>query len=419
MSDEIHISNNRSEVYNLLRGKNADEYNSTVTKLCEELAFHSSRGGVKLVPKMGWCIIKYSNVSKPSYKLFSAKEDALKHLNEHHATNRYPLFDEIDKTLQDILCFESPIEFVAQGKYSETEFGKLNSEEQRAEIAKQMTKNMKRKLDEFRTETAEYTVPIKNHSTLDSLERAYSTALTQRLNDYAAAVKNSIENPFSFSLKEKHALKAIPHKKPHSWVDIETDPGASFLNALRTILLDTKMANIAEVLAYSHPILEVEYVSESVVGTPRKPINDNDVHGVFTTSKVKDVIETMARKGFDNQPVYCKDSGRCIGSIRLREAMKNLYLGRYSNHPTFQNYQEMIKENLMLLPPPMFSPSDSVEYVVSIFNSGCEAVLFEFDKETWLQYGGAPEVTKVLENGLHILTPHDVVIYFLKTDSSR
>ena len=45
--------------------------------------------------------------------------------------------------------------------------------------------------------------------------------------------------------------------------------------------------------------------------------------------------------------------------------------------------------------------------------------LFEFDKETWLQYGGAPEVTKVLENGLHILTPHDVVIYFLKTDSSR
>jgi len=414
MSDEIHISNNRSEVYNLLRGKNADEYNSTITRLCEELAFHSSRGGVKLVPKMGWCIIKYSNISKPAFKLCSTREVALENLNEHHANKRYPLFDEIDKTLQDVLCFESPIEFVAQGKYSETDFGKLNSEEQRAEIAKQMTKNMKRKLDEFRTETAEYTVPIKNHSTLDSLKKAYSKALTQRLNDYAAAVKNSIENPSNFSLKENHSLRSIPHKKPYAWVDIETDPGASFLNALRTILLDKKMASIAEVLAYSHPILEVEYVSESVVGTPRKPINDNDVHGVFTTSKVKDVIEIMAKKGFDNQPVYCKESGRCIGSIRLREAMKNLYLGRYSSHTTFQNYQDMIKENLMLLPPPMFSPSDSIEYVVSIFNSGCEAVLFDFDKETWLEYGGAPEVTEVLENGLHILTPHDVVIYFLK-----
>ena len=46
------------------------------------------------------------------------------------------------------------------------------------------------------------------------------------------------------------------------------------------------------------------------------------------------------------------------------EAMKNLYLGRYSNHPTFQNYHDMIKENLMLLPPPKFSPTDSIEYVV-------------------------------------------------------
>ena len=56
---------------------------------------------------MGWCIIKYSNFSKPTFELFSAKEDALKQLNEHHASNRYPMFDEIDKTLQDVLCFES------------------------------------------------------------------------------------------------------------------------------------------------------------------------------------------------------------------------------------------------------------------------------------------------------------------------
>ena len=155
-------------------------------------------------------------------------------------------------------------------------------------------------------------------------------------------------------------------------------------------------------------------MSQNPIWGPRKPINDNNVHGVFTTSKVNEIIETMAMKGFDNQPIYCKDSGRCIGSIRLREAMKNLYMGRYSNHPTFQNYHDMIKENLMLLPPPMFSPTDSIEYVVSIFNSGCEAILFEFDKKTWLEYGGASEVAEVLENGLHILTPHDVVIYFLE-----
>lgn len=417
MIENNHISNNRSEIYNLLRGKNAEEFESIVTRLCGELAFHSSRGGVKLVPTMGWCIIKYSPYGEGTkHALFSEREAALKHLNEHHEKYKFPMFDEVGKTLQKVLCFESPIGFTIKGSLEESVFQNLTLEEQRTEVVKQMQKseNMKRNLNDLRTETAQYEVSIKNHQSLKSLKDAYSYSLKQRLKDYVAAVHDSIESPRDMDLKENHGLKSIPHKNPAKWVSIEKDPGASFLNALRTILLDTKVASLAEVLAYSHPILEVEYVTESVVGTPRKPINDNDVHGVFTTSKVEDVIEIMAKKGFDNQPVYCKESGRCIGSIRLREAMKNLYLGRYSNHNTFQNYQDMIKENLMLLPPPMFSPSDSIEYVVSIFNSGCEAVLFEFDKETWLEYGGAPEVTEVLENGLHILTPHDVVIYFLK-----
>jgi hypothetical protein len=414
MNENNQISDNRSEIYNLLRGKNAEEFESIVTRLCEELAFHSSRGGVKLAPIMGWCIIKYSPYAKASIDFFSERGDALKDLNEHHKKNKLPLFGDIDQTLQKVLCFKSPTGFTIEGSLAETDFQDWDTEEQRAEVAKQMSKNVKRHLKKIQTEKATYKVSIKNYPDFNSLKNAYSKSLMDRLEDYAITVKKSIVNPSNMGLKEDHGLKTIPHSNPANWVSIESDPGASFVNALRTILLDTQVASIAEVLAYSHPILEVEYVSESVVGTPRKPINDNDVHGVFTTSKVKDVIEIMAKKGFDNQPVYCKESGRCIGSIRLREAMKNLYLGRYSSHTTFQNYQDMIKENLMLLPPPMFSPSDSIEYVVSIFNSGCEAVLFEFDKETWLEYGGAPEVTEVLENGLHILTPHDAVIYFLK-----
>ena len=416
MNDNNQISNNRSEIYNLLRGKSAEEYDSIVTRLCEELAFHSSRGGVKLVPTMGWCIIKFSIRGKGTqHYFFKEKEAALKELNKHHEDNNFPLFDSLDKTLQKVLCFESPTGFAPKGDLEESVFQNLTLEEQKTEVVKQMqeSENLRRNLDDLRTEPAQYEVSIKNHKSLKSLRNAYSQSLKARLDNYAAAVHNSIENPRHMDLKDNHGLKTIPHKNPAKWVSVEKDPGASFLNALRTILLNTNVASIAEVLAFSHPILEKGYVPEPDRGS-RKPINHNDVHGVFTTSKVKEVIETMASKGFDNQPVYCKDSGRCIGSIRLREAMKNLYLGRYSNHPTFQNYQDMIKENLLLLPPPMFSPSDSIEYVVSIFNSGCEAVLFEFEKKTWLEYGGTPEVTQNLEDGLHIMTPHDVVIYFLK-----
>ena len=416
MNNNKQISNNRSEIYNLLRGKSAEEYDSIVTRLCEELAFHSSRGGVKIVPIMGWCIIKFSIRGEGTqHEVFREREVALKRLNKHHEDNDLPPFDSLDKTLQKVLCFESPIRFEPKDHFDESVFENLTLEEQRTEVVKQMqeSENLRRNLDNLRTETAQYEVSIKNHHSLKSLKNAYSESLKARLDNYAAAVHNSIENPRHMDLKDNHGLKTIPHKNPTKWVSVEKDPGASFLNALRTILLDGNVASIAEVLAFSHPILEKGYVPEPDRG-PRKPINDNNVHGVFTTSKVKEIIETMAMKGFDNQPIYCKDSGRCIGSIRLREAMKNLYLGRYSNHPTFQNYHDMIKENLMLLPPPKFSPTDSIEYVVSIFNSGCEAILFEFDKKTWLEYGGAPKVAEVLENGLHILTPHDVVIYFLE-----
>lgn len=413
MSEEKQISDNRSEIYNLLRGKSAEEFESIVTRLCEELAFHSSRGGVKLAPKMGWCVMKYLPSAKTLFKFHDNLDDALKDLNEHHQLFKLPPFDKIDKTLQKALCFESPTDFTVEGSLGGGNFEDWDAEAQRAEVAKQMSKNVRRNLKKIQTENATYKVSIKNHPDFESLRDAYLKSLYSRLEDYGVAVKNSIINPSSMSLKNDHGLKSIPHSKPANWVSIESDPGASFLNALRTILLDTNVASIAEVLAFSHPILEKGYVPEPDRG-PRKPINDNNVHGVFTTSKVNEIIETMAMKGFDNQPIYCKDSGRCVGSIRLREAMKNLYMGRYSNHPTFQNYHDMIKENLMLLPPPMFSPTDSIEYVVSIFNSGCEAILFEFDKKTWLEYGGAPEVAEVLENGLHILTPHDVVIYFLE-----
>ena len=108
MNNNKQISNNRSEIYNLLRGKSAEEYDSIVTRLCEELAFHSSRGGVKIVPIMGWCIIKFSIRGEGTqHEVFREREVALKRLNKHHEDNDLPPFDSLDKTLQKVLCFES------------------------------------------------------------------------------------------------------------------------------------------------------------------------------------------------------------------------------------------------------------------------------------------------------------------------
>ena len=78
------------------------------------------------------------------------------------------------------------------------------------------------------------------------------------------------------------------------------------------------------------------------------------MHGVFTNSNVRTVIETMAKKGFDNQPVYCRKRHECIGAIRLKEALENLFHGNYNEFETFENYDKMIEKGLMLHPPPVF-----------------------------------------------------------------
>ena len=67
-------------------------------------------------------------------------------------------------------------------------------------------------------------------------------------------------------LKDNHGLKTIPHKNPTKWVSVEKDPGASFLNVTNHFTGYECLASIAEVLAFSHPILEKGYVPEPDLG---------------------------------------------------------------------------------------------------------------------------------------------------------
>ena len=150
----------------------------------------------------------------------------------------------------------------------------------------------------------------------------------------------------SLKLKKKHGLKPPPKcSSEGKWVKVENEESSFFLNSIRRVLNDKPVKTIAEVLAFSHPILEQEYVSENERGKSREPVSTNAVHSVSTGSEVIEVISMMAKKGFDNQPIYCSTSKKCVGTIRLKEALKNLYQGRYSSFKTFEDYGKMIDEN--------------------------------------------------------------------------
>jgi len=415
MNTKKELVDNRAEVYHLLREMDNKTLDGFIDRLCEEIAFSSQNaGGVKFDPKMGWGIIKMNPFGNPVVEKYSSKEEAILNLNNHHTENNWSEYENLDEELQRVLCFPAPLVLKAFGKSKNSNINLelLTSSEQKKGIASEIKSKVKESVKKLISPKNHYETPLRNHPNLEIAKETHMQRIQDRLNDYMNLVQGSIQSWRDLELKDDHKLDSIKFPTK-SWVQSRSEPSAFFIDSVRKVLLDTKETTIAEVLAYSHPILEKEFATSNEIDGTRKPINDNDVHGVFTTSNVKEIIERMAKKGFDNQPVYCKQKKQCIGTIRLKEALKNLFLGNYDAYPTFVNYEDMIRENLLLLPPPMFTAFDSIEYIVSLFNTGCEAILFRFDKGQWEDYGGDPVAIEVLSDGLHIITSHDIVIYLL------
>lgn len=417
------MSNNsdiRAEVRQLLREKkkNKQEMQEFIDQLCNEIAFSTQKkGGVGFEFELGYCIVKldpYDN--KSVHQTYSSKADAIQALDEHNQSVGIPTHDSLSKEMQSILCFEAPLRLIPVAKTSREElvdFESLTANEKKRQINADIRNKVVDGVNLLISEKDGNTTDLRNYGSFEELRDAYQNSIDAQLGKFANDVELSVENWEDLSLQNKASLKIPSATKKRNWVTSQNDPGAFFLNSVRKVLIEKEVHSIAEVLAYSHPILEAEYVSEEIRGSPRKPVNTNDVHGVFTNSNVRAVIETMAKKGFDNQPVYCRKRDQCIGAIRLKEALENLFHGNYNDFETFEDYDKMIEKGLMLHPPPVFLPTDPLDYIVSLFNAGCEAILFKFVQSRWMQFNGNSTVADVLNDGWHILTPHDLVIFML------
>lgn len=405
---------NRAEVYHRIREMTKDQRKDFIDRLCDEIAFSTqTKGGVGFDFIMGWCIIKldpFNNNSLPD--IHGSKEEAITLLNEYNASVGIPPYEDLPVEMQDVLCFPAPFRLIPIGKTSKSTLDNLIPNELKRQVAAEIRSKVEEGINLLISE--KYTTPLHNHPSIDSLTIAYQHSLDEQLSDFANEVESNIDVWETLTPNKKSKLKAPTAMKGGKWVDTQTDLKSFFLNSIRKVLLDNEVYSIAEVLAYSHPILEAEYVIEKKRGKPRKPVNTNDVHGVYINSNVKEIIGIMAKKGFDNQPVYCRKKAQCIGTIRLKEALSNLFLGKYEDHETFEDYEDMIRNGLLLHPPPVFLPSDPVDYLVSLFNAGCEAILFNFNRTSWDRFNPNSSISEVLEDGWHIVTPHDVVIFMLE-----
>lgn len=400
----------RNEVYVKLRDLEGDELNDFIDRVSEEIAFSTqNKGGVSFEANVRWCIIKIDLYGQSTHEFHDTKEEAIAHLIKHHCNPEYelPPYEELSAEMQGLICFEAPDGFTPTGK-EKSDLNLLTSDEQKKLITSEIRQAVKDGV--LALKKGKYDVKLQNHPTLHQLQRAHETPIEQQISQIIHNIVPAIEDQMMFKLKKKHGLTPPKRNSKGKWVKIENEESSFFLNSIRRVLNNKPVETIAEVLASSHSILEKEHLPENERGK-RKPVNTNSVHRVSTESEVNDVISMMALKGFDNQPIYCNTSKRCVATIRLKEALKNLYQNKYSGFQTFDDYKTMIEENLLLTPPPIFLPTDPMDYVVSLFNVGCEAILFEFDNQEWEKYGGSSGVSAKLEDGWHIMTPHDIVVF--------
>lgn len=400
-----------AEIYKMYNDMDETEKGGLLNDLLKHNAFSNEKviGGIDIKTENQWYVIKleWGDEEGAVWEKYSTKSDAIDALNSHHEECDLPRFDDISPELQNHLVFEAPGDFqiTAKGNNDESVSTNLTHEEQHRKIIK----------NNFISNSTITNLWSKDkmvkrwYPNAKSAILAHKRHVEEQINEVTAKVQSNIESWAPSFEAKKDIDTNVKRPKAEKWIQYHSQPAGSTVDAVYKVLKQEQVVSIASVLFKSHPILEPNYNKDS--NGKRKPINSNEVHGVFTTSNPKKVLARMSRLGFDNQPIYCDDVKRCVAMITLKESVKFLTMGALE-HEDFSDYKNMKKKRLLREPPPMFTPFDSVELAVSLFNAGCESVLFNFDCEEWLANGGEPEVCKVLENGIHIFTPHDVVAYF-------
>ena len=403
-----------AEIYKMYNDMDDVEKIGLLNDLKKHNAFSDVKsGGIELIPEMHWytIMLEWGDEEGAVWNKYSTKSEAVAALNSHHEECGLPNYDEMSPELQNHLVFKAPGDFKILIKGSDDEYVSTNltHEEQQKEIA-----NHNYISNSTITNLRNDGKMVKSwYPNANMAISAHKRHVEAQIYEITSKVQANIESwePSFEAIKDINKNVKMP--KPDNWIQYHSEPTASTVDAIYEVIKNKhkKIVTIASVLFKSHTILEPNFNKES--DGRRKPINSNEVHGVYTTSNPKKVLARMTRLGFDNQPIYCDVAKRCVAMITLKESIKFLTKGALE-HEDFTDYQKMKKNRLLREPPPMFTPFDSVELAVSLFNAGCESVLFNFDSEEWLVNGGDPEVCEILENGIHIFTPHDVVAYFTK-----
>ena len=392
-------------------------HNCTIKELAEDFvrktAFSTSNNSFRIRESKGYHVIE-EGLDEPEIHYFDTEEEAMKMVEK-----LYP--NGLDKKALKYICYEAANSFrptAGSHESSSTDLSSMSNSDAEKEIVEAGAARIADSISDINRiiegeETSGYLNTV-NHLTMEA-------AINHRSNLQTKLEIARAENVFAI-LKDGKFLQdekswyeenntGYPSIKSDITVSSAKKIQYSTLLALDRFLSNESGVTVGHVLVTAHAILAPNFNE----GAKRESLSgkNSNTFGRHLRSDLFEMVNDMARKGFDIQPIFDREGGQCVGMVKLSDVAGLMSDDSYILRPG-ATVSDLKNHNLILPPPPQIDASSDLSIAGGILKHGIEAIIVKFDPENWSRGESELDVIKeTLMPGYHIMTSHDIIAYRL------
>jgi len=392
-------------------------HNCTIKELAEDFvrktAFSTSNNSFKIRETKGYHVIE-EGIDEPEIHRFDTKEEAMKKVDQ-----LYP--NGLDKKALKYICYEAANSFrptAGSHESSSTDLSSMSNSDAEKEIVEAGAARIADSISDINRiiegeETSGYLNTV-NHLTMEAAIN-HRSKLQTKLEIARAENVFTILKDGKFLQDEKSWYEENNTDYPSIKSDISVSSAKkiqySTLLALDRFLSNESGVTVGHVLVIAHAILAPNFNE----GAKREALSgkNSNTFGRHLRSDLFEMVDDMARKGFDVQPIFDHEDGQCIGMVKLNDVAGLMSDDSYILRPG-ATVSDLKNHNLILPPPPQIDASSDLSIAGGILKHGIEAIIVKFDPENWSRGESELDVIKeTLMPGYHIMTSHDIIAYRL------
>jgi hypothetical protein len=392
-------------------------HNCTIKELAEDFvrktAFSTSNNSFKIRETKGYHVIE-EGIDEPVIHHFETEEEAMKKVDQ-----LYP--NGLDKKALKYICYEAANSFrptAGSHESSSTDLSSMSNSDAEKEIVEAGAARIADSISDINRiiegeETSGYLNTV-NHLTMEAAIN-HRSKLQTKLEIARAENVFTILKDGKFLQDEKSWYEENNTDYPSIKSDISVSSAKkiqySTLLALDRFLSNESGVTVAHVLVTAHAILAPNFNE----GAKREALSgkNSNTFGRHLRSDLFEMVDDMARKGFDVQPIFDHEDGQCIGMVKLNDVAGLMSDDSYILRPG-ATVSDLKNHNLILPPPPQIDASSDLSIAGGILKHGIEAIIVKFDPENWSRGESELDVIKeTLMPGYHIMTSHDIIAYRL------